>query len=141
MNRIALAESDHDIDRCYPVMHELRPHLDHAEYIAQVRRQMANGYRLAFVEDGGEAKGVAGFRFLEFLAWGRILYVDDLVTRAHERSKGFGDRLFDWLVEQAVERGCDQLHLDSGVQRFGAHRFYLRKRMDITAHHFALKLR
>ncbi|MFH1108367.1 MAG: GNAT family N-acetyltransferase [Planctomycetota bacterium] len=102
---------------------------------------MGDGYRLAFLEDGGEAKAVAGFRFLEFLAWGRILYVDDLVTLARERSKGFGDRLFDWLVEQAVERGCDQLHLDSGVQRFGAHRFYLRKRMDITAHHFALKLK
>jgi hypothetical protein len=31
--------------------------------------------------------------------------------------------------------------LDSGVQRFGAHRFYLRRRMDITSHHFALDLR
>jgi GNAT superfamily N-acetyltransferase len=141
MSRITLAESDRDVDRCYPVMHELRLHLDHAVFTAQVRRQMDDGYRLAFLEDGGEAKAVAGFRFLEFLAWGRVLYVDDLVTLARERSKGFGDRLFDWLVEQAVGRGCDQLHLDSGVQRFGAHRFYLRKRMDITAHHFALKLR
>jgi hypothetical protein len=33
------------------------------------------------------------------------------------------------------------LHLDSGVQRFAAHRFYLARRMDITCHHFALKLR
>ena len=141
MIRVALAESDVDIDRCYPVMRELRPHLDSATFAAQVRRQMGDGYRLAFVEDDGEAKAVAGFRFLEFLAWGRILYVDDLVTLAGERSKGFGEQLFDWLVARAVENGCDQLHLDSGVQRFGAHRFYLRKRMDITAHHFALRLR
>ena len=33
------------------------------------------------------------------------------------------------------------LHLDSGVQRFGAHRFYLASRMDIIAHHFSMKFR
>ena len=142
MNRIELAELDRDIDRCYPVMHELRPQLDREMFLAQVKRQMEGyGYRLAYLEDGGEIKAVAGFRFAEFLAWGRIMYVDDLVTLAADRSKGFGEKLFDWLVEQAAAKGCDQLHLDSGVQRFGAHRFYLRKRMDITAHHFAIKLR
>ena len=29
----------------------------------------------------------------------------------------------------------------SGVQRFGAHRFYLRHGMNITSHHFQLELR
>jgi GNAT superfamily N-acetyltransferase len=62
------------------------------------------------------------------------------VTRAADRSRGYGDQLLDWLVDHACGLGCDQLHLDSGVQRFAAHRFYLRNRMDITAHHFALKL-
>jgi len=142
MIRIALAESDRDIDRCYPVMHELRTHLDRDMFRAQVARQRVGGsYQLAYLEADGEVRAVAGFRFAEFLAWGKILYVDDLVTLASERSKGFGEQLFDWLVDQAVAKGCDQIHLDSGVQRFGAHRFYLRKRMEITAHHFVLKLR
>ena len=142
MTRIALAESGHDIDRCYAVMHELWTHLDRDRFVAQVNRQMEGGvYRLAFLEAGGEVKAVAGFRFMECLAWGKIMYVDDLVTLASERSKGFGEQLFDWLVDQALAEECDQFHLDSGVQRFAAHRFYLRKRMDITAHHFALKLR
>jgi hypothetical protein len=44
-------------------------------------------------------------------------------------------------VNEAKARNCDQLHLDSGVQRFGAHRFYLASRMDIIAHHFTMKLR
>jgi hypothetical protein len=38
-------------------------------------------------------------------------------------SKGYGGALFDWLVEHAREHDCDQFHLDSGVQRFRAHRF------------------
>lgn len=140
--RIALAESNLDVSRCYPVMHQLRTHLDRAAFLAQVARQSSAGvYRLVYLESGGEVKAVAGFRFMECLAWGRVMYVDDLVTLASERSKGFGEQLFDWLVHRALAEGCDQLHLDSGVQRFEAHRFYLRKRMDITAHHFALKLR
>ncbi len=57
------------------------------------------------------------------------------------RSKGYGDELFAWLVAHAKANGCDQLHLDSGVQRFAAHRFYLRLRMSMTSHHFALDLR
>ncbi len=140
--RIALAESDRDIDRCFVVMHELRTHLERDKFAAQVQRQMKDGgYRLAYLESVGEIKSVAGFRYGEYLAWGRIMYVDDLVTLAAERSKGFGEQLFDWLVQQAAAHGCDQFHLDSGVQRFAAHRFYLRKRMDITSHHFALKMR
>ena len=51
-----------------------------------------------------------------------------------------GGMLFDWLVSHARENRCEVLSLDSGVQRFAAHRFYLAKRMDITCHHFALKL-
>jgi GNAT superfamily N-acetyltransferase len=71
---------------------------------------------------------------------GRYLYVDDLVTDESERSKGYGDAIFDWLVNYAKEQNCDQFHLDSGVQRFDAHRFYFRKRMKILAYHFSFDL-
>jgi GNAT superfamily N-acetyltransferase len=83
---------------------------------------------------------VAGFRLLENLAWSRFLYVDDLVTLASHRSRGHGQQVLEWLIAQAREQRCDELHLDSGVQRFGAHRFYLANRLNITSHHFALRL-
>jgi GNAT superfamily N-acetyltransferase len=98
------------------------------------------GYKLAYVWDG-EVKAVAGFRISECLAWGKFLYVDDLVSKSSDRSKGYGGALFDWLVKHAKENGCAAFHLDSGVQRFAAHRFYLNKRMIIEAHHFALNLK
>ena len=139
--RIALAETEADIARCFPVMAELRPHLSAAEFAARVRKQQATGFQLAYLEESGEVRAVMGFRYLETLAWGRILYVDDLVATQSQRSRGHGGRLFDWLVAQAKQNHCDELHLDSGVQRFGAHRFYLTRRMDIIAHHFALKLK
>ena len=138
---IALAGTEADIARCYPVMAELRPHLSAAEFAARVRKQQATGFQLAYLEESGEVRAVTGFRYLETLAWGKILYVDDLVAAEATRSRGHGGKLFDWLVAQAKQNNCDALHLDSGVQRFGAHRFYLTRRMDITSHHFALKLK
>ncbi len=139
--KIALAETEADIARCYPVMAELRPHLKAAEFATRVRKQQTTGFHLAYLEEAGEVRAVAGFRYLETLAWGKILYVDDLVAAEATRSRGLGGRLFDWLVAQAKQNHCNELHLDSGVQRFGAHRFYLTRRMDIIGHHFALKLK
>jgi len=139
--KIALAETEADIARCYPVMVELRPHLSASEFATRVRKQQATGFQLAYLEEAGEVRVVAGFRYLETLAWGKILYVDDLVAAPAQRSRGHGGQLFDWLVAQAKQNSCDEFHLDSGVQRFGAHRFYLTRRMDIICHHFALKLK
>ncbi|HJR06901.1 MAG TPA: GNAT family N-acetyltransferase [Pyrinomonadaceae bacterium] len=138
--RIILATEDEEILACYAVMAELRPHIKPNEFLPRVRRQMeVANYHLACLIDG-EVKAVAGFRISECLAWGKFLYVDDLVSKSDDRSKGYGGALFDWLVEHAKAQGCDQFHLDSGVHRFAAHRFYLIKRMIIDCHHFALKL-
>ncbi len=138
---ICLAATDTEIARCFPVVAQLRPHLVESEFVPRVRRlEHAAGFRLAFLEDNGAVKSVAGFRITESLFYGRFLYVDDLVTDEGSRSHGYGDRIFDWLVNHARAAGCAALALDSGVQRFGAHRFYLRKRMEIRCHHFSLKL-
>jgi GNAT superfamily N-acetyltransferase len=58
------------------------------------------------------------------------------------RREGHGRALVDWLVEEGLRRGCDQLHLDSGVtpERAAAHRLYLNARLVISAHHFARRL-
>lgn len=137
---IALATSETELARCFPVMAPLRTHLSKEEFVRRVKRQQQDGYQLACLENAGEIRSLAGFRIMEMLAFGRILYVDDLVTADDQRSIGYGGSLFDWLVERARAEGCTQLHLDSGVHRFAAHRFYLMKRMEISSHHFSLKL-
>lgn len=140
MSRIQIAQTDDEIRRCFGVMSQLRTTLTPESFFLGVRRQQNSGYRLAFLEDGAEVKAVAGFRVSESLSWGKFVYVDDLVTAEAARSSGYGTALLEWLIQYAKEHGCGQFHLDSGVQRFGAHRFYLRNGMDITCHHFALKL-
>jgi GNAT superfamily N-acetyltransferase len=63
-----------------------------------------------------------------------------VVTDEAARSRGHGGALLAWLVDQARSADCRSLELDSGVQRFDAHRFYLTNRMAISAHHFRLVL-
>lgn len=140
MSEIRLAQSESDVRACWPVMAQLRDRLDEAAFVRAVERQRAEGYRLAFLRDAGAVRAVVGFRLGHNLAWGRFLYIDDLITDETSRSRGRGGELFDWCVELARREGCAQLHLDSGVWRYDAHRFYLRKRMSISSHHFRLEL-
>ena len=134
---IRLLQATDDILRCFPLMADLRPHLREDEFVLRVRgQQREHGYRLAVLEEDGAVRAVAGFRIAECLAWGRFLYVDDLVTARSVRFRGYGQQLFDWLLAEARKEGCEQLHLDSGVQRYPAHGFYLKNRLHITSHHF-----
>ena len=137
---IQLASSDVQIERCFPVMSQLRPHLNSDGFVSQVKNQMGDGYQLAFLEDREEIIAVAGFRISTSLSWGKFLYVFDLVVDESKRSQSYGQQLFQWLIKYAQDYHCQQLHLDSGVQRFDAHRFYIKQLMAITGHHFALKL-
>jgi len=140
MSEIKIMELDAEIMTCYPVLSQLRPHIQQAGFVEQVRRLATDGYRLCSLRDKDVVRVVAGFRVSESFAWGKYLYVDDLVSAEADRSRGYGGAMFDWLVAHARSMQCDQLHLESGVQRFGAHRFYLRKGMNISSHHFQLVL-
>jgi len=109
------------------------------EHVDQVLRP--DGYRLlgAFSPDRETAVAVAGFRTGESLAWGRYLYVDDLSTAPEARRQGHAGALLDWLIREAGELGCSQLHLDSGTarERFDAHRLYYNHGLAIHSYHFA----
>lgn len=137
---IEIARTDEEVRACYPAMHELRPHIIETAFLARIRRQAHSGYRLVFARARQEPVAVAGFRLGENLAWGRFLYVDDLVTLSAHRSRGFGTALLSWLKDHARSHGCQQMHLDSAAERLAAHRFYERAGMKKAGLHFVAEL-
>ncbi|WP_375472975.1 GNAT family N-acetyltransferase [uncultured Nostoc sp.] len=137
---IKLAKSDFQILGCFSVISQLRPHLEQTKFVEQVRYQMQEGYQLVFLEVEKQAVAIAGFRISNCLASGKFLYIDDLVVDELQRSHSYGQELFQWLIEYARNHDWKHLSLDSGVQRFAAHRFYLMQRMSITSHHFSMEL-
>ncbi|HEY6806418.1 MAG TPA: GNAT family N-acetyltransferase [Pyrinomonadaceae bacterium] len=133
--------TESEIKATFPVMKQLRTHLSEEQYLAMVKRQReSQNYHLAAVIEDGQIQSLAGYRIAECLSYGQFLYVDDLITDEKARSKNHGRELMNWLIDEAKKWDCRQLHLDSGVQRHSAHRFYLRERMDITCFHFGLVL-
>lgn len=88
---IQTANSSEQISLCSNIMRQLRPHLeDKQRFVEQVQRQIQERYLLAYLQDGGEVRFLAGFRFLEFLAWGKVLYIDDLISDSAARRNGYG---------------------------------------------------
>ncbi len=126
----------------HAAMAELRPPFadDLPGFVSRVNDvQRPQGYRLfaAFDPSDDVAVAAAGFRFIANLAWGNVLYIDDLSSRAAFRRRGYGRALLDAVVAEARRLDCDEIHLDSGHHRYDAHRLYLDAAYRITAHHFA----
>ena len=118
-----------------PVHRQLRPQLPD-DYAGSLRRVFAGGGRMVVAVDGSTVAGVAVFRIHENTFAGRQLYVDDLVTDAGRRSRGLGRTLLRWLELHALQQACAVLALDSGVQRYRAHRFYFREGLHIASYSF-----
>src|SRR5579862_6667855 len=117
--KIIHANTDKEIAACFPVMQQLRTHLDLTAFLASVERMKTEGYRLIYLAEP-DVRAVAGFRKMEMLATGAILYVDDLVTLEGHRSKGYGKQLLAWLVDEAKKLSCKYVELDSGLKRLDA---------------------
>ena len=135
---VRLLEKNTDYTAVLEVLLQLRPNYTLETLAAQVEKQQLNGYQVAYVKSAEGVLGVAGFSMGEKLAWGKHIYIEDLVTNSSCRSQGVGRFFMDWFKAYAVENGCEQIHLDSGVQRFPAHKFYLREGFNIASHHFSM---
>ncbi len=138
---ISVANTDDEIAECFSVMSELRPHLSQESFVPLIRHLgVSTGLTLAYVRIASEIKAVAGYRISEWLAGGKYLEIEDLVSKETDRSKGHGSALFDWLVDLAITHRCRHLRLVSNVRRQDAHRFYLKKGMSIDAHYFSMNV-
>jgi len=138
---IKIAETDKEILDCFGVMSELRTHLVKGEFVSTVREQELDGFKIVSIMDEDIITAVAGFRISSNLSFGKKLYVDDLVTSEHVRSKKYGSELIKWLKDYALKQNCNVLHLDSGKHRDKAHKFYFTNGFSICDFHFYMQLK
>lgn len=136
--KVKIARTDLDLLKVSRILIEFRSNYNQEDLIAQIKEQQKNGYQLAYVESDNNVLCICGFVVGLKLAWGKHIYVDDLVTDESYRSTGAGKFMIDWLKSHAREIGCGQIHLDTRVQRFPAHKFYLREGFNIASHHFSI---
>jgi GNAT superfamily N-acetyltransferase len=111
----------------YPVMHQLRTHLELDQFLATVEEMREQGYRIFTLEVENKIVAVTGVAIQTNLYNGRHLYVYDLVTDQNNRSAGYGEKLLDFIHKFSKDNGCSLVELSSGLQRVDAHRFYVNK--------------
>ncbi|MBJ3885602.1 GNAT family N-acetyltransferase [Salmonella enterica subsp. enterica serovar Kentucky] len=117
--------SETELKEVYPIMRQLRPHLDETSFVELVKEaREAESYTLFALYEGDMRVALAGFLPRVSLNQGRHVWVADLVTCEKHRSKGFGKKLLGAVEEWAKRNGLASIALSSGVQRADAHRFY-----------------
>ena len=115
-----------EILEAFPVMQQLRTHLDEQTYLDLVlEAQEKDSYWMyALLNDQKIVVAVVGFKPMITLYYGRFVWVCDLVTDMNNRSKGYGEQLLTYVHKWAEENNYEQVALSSGLQRKDAHRFY-----------------
>lgn len=134
---IIAAHTAPEVRELFPLMRQLRPHLDSAdEFVARWQRQAREGYQLVALYADNKPMALAGYRIQENLVHGRFLYLDDLVSDQHARSKGYGEQMMTYLREQVRTQACSKLVLDTPLSNALGHRFYFRCGMLATSLRF-----
>lgn len=125
--RIFTIQNRTDLERCYPVMKELRPQLSFEDYLEIYNQShAADGYQIVAIENQGQILAVMGYRFLSDYVRGKHVYVDDLVSTEKARSKGLGAQLLKFAEEIAIKNNCKVLRLCTGIENEAGVRFYER---------------
>jgi ribosomal protein S18 acetylase RimI-like enzyme len=113
----------------FPLIVQLRPHLDEAEFLRRALRQTQNGYEIVGAFREGRIVGVLGMRPVHTLTRGFHLHIDDIVVDENVRKSGCGRALMDYAEADARSRGMASVFLDARPEAIG---FY--ETLGLTLH-------
>ena len=141
MSEIFRAENKNDLERCYPVMKELRTSLSFENYINLYEQAHAkDGYEIMALQQDRKILAVMGYRILYDYVHGKHIYIDDLVSTSTERSKGFGAQFLEYAEQIARQQGCQCLRLCTGIENELGKKFYEKSGWNLRAVAYKKKL-
>jgi GNAT superfamily N-acetyltransferase len=88
----------------------------------------------------GAVVGVFQLTFIQYLAnrGARVAMIENVVVAPDARSRGVGETMMRWAMDEARRAGCSRLQLTSHKLRTRAHAFY--ERLGFVASHEGFKL-
>lgn len=89
---------------------------------------------------GEELIGVFGLWFMTRHYAGKSCEPDHVFILPKYQNKGLGEQVFNFIFEYAKEKGCETSELNSYVQNFKSHKFYMNHGYVIKGYHFLKKL-
>lgn len=142
MRNTFVAKNKADLERCFPVMKELRPHLSLEDYFSIYENAHKNdGYEIVAVEENNQILAVMGYRLLSDFVRGKHIYIDDLVSSESVRSQGLGAELLKYAENKARELNCKSLRLCTGIDNERGVKFYENNGWTKRAYAYTKKLK
>lgn len=139
--KIIQIQNQSDLEKCFPILKELRPHLSLEDYLtmyAEAHEQ--NQYEIVAIKQSNQIVAVMGFRFMTDFVRGRHLYIDDLIITEKVRSKGLGAELLKHAESIAQHKNCKTLRLCTGVENERGMKFYEKNGWSKRAYAYVKKL-
>ncbi|GMK38113.1 acetyltransferase [Paenibacillus sp. CCS19] len=117
-----------DLLQLYTDLHKQDAPLERGDRLnEQWRRMLANpGLEIWVVESEGKLAASCTLVIVDNLTRGGRSYalIENVVTRADQRRRGYGHAVLQQAIESARERGCYKVMLMTGSKRDEVHQFY-----------------
>jgi diamine N-acetyltransferase len=97
-------------------------------------------YECFGIYKGEELIGVFGLWFMTRHYAGRSCEVDHIFIEERLQNKGIGRALFKFIHKYAGFKNCETIELNSYVENFRSHKFYMNLGYVIRGYHFLKKL-
>jgi ribosomal protein S18 acetylase RimI-like enzyme len=139
---IFVAKTKSDLEKCYPVLKELRPHLSFEDYLKIYdQAHLSNGYEIVAIQQNDRVLAVMGYRILSDFVRGKHIYIDDLVSSESARSKGLGAELLKYAETVAKNIECESLRLCAVFDNERGIKFYEKNGWTKRSYAFTKKLK
>lgn len=130
-----------DLHLVIPFVRELGDfQTDEALLRARFNEMFDQNYECFGVYLGEELIGVFGLWFMTRHYAGKSCEPDHVILKPEYQNRGFGKQIFEFIFDYAREKGCETSELNSYVQNFKSHKFYMNHGYVIKGYHFLKKL-
>ena len=124
----------------YRLVQQLSAHLSEADYEAMLKEMIPHNYFQVAAYVDGECVAVSGYWLATKFYCGKYLEIDNFVVDEKHRNAEIGQKLLQWIEEEAFQQNCKLLMLDASVENFPAHRFYHRHGFHARGFHYLKKV-
>jgi GNAT superfamily N-acetyltransferase len=132
--KIIPANFPKDNEVVFTLLKELRTTLTLENFIETYKHaHQHDDYQIVYIEDDNKIVGLMGYRILYDFVHGKHLYIDDLVTKSDQRSKGYGAKLLSYAEDLALKLNCTGLRLCTGIENEQGKKFYQKNDWQLRA--------
>jgi len=126
-----------DFNLFSPLVHELMGHtVDNSLLKQRYSEMFQQNYECFGIYDDENLIGVFGLWFMTRHYAGKSCEQDHVYILPENRNGGLGKKVFEWIFNYAISKGCETFELNSYVNNYPSHKFYMNLGYDIKGYHF-----